>query len=166
MTGLTDNTPALPNVATLARAVRIFLDSAYPQGAPETALLFIPPDDTTSEAWLTGPRIERTPSGAAIGEVRSFAARLGNAEYPHMKLRLSRVPGHDLYVLSVDSHDAILQAPTGSPDHDALEALKRHNATLASQITTAMTAADLPTETTFLRDKIRRIKQDNPEQSQ
>ncbi len=162
MTDSTEDLSALPDAATLARAVRMFLEIAYPQGTPDSAARFIPPDDVAAESWLMSQLVERTPSGAALGEVRSFVLRLGNAQYPHMKLRLSRVPGHDVYVLTVDSHDAILEAPVGSPDHEALEALKRHNAAVASQITSALNAANLPTEANFLREKIRRVKRSDP----
>jgi len=163
MTDATEHLPALPDAATLAQAVRMFLEIAYPQGTPDAAARFIPPDDVAAESWLMGGLVERTPAGVGIGEVRSFALRLGNARYPHMKLRLSRVPSHEVYVLTVDSHDAILEAPVGSGDHEALEALKRHNAAIASQITTALNAAKLPTEANFLREEIRRVKQDNPD---
>ena len=161
MSDSSDNLTALPDAATIARAVRIFLDRAYPQGAPASAQGFYPPRDAESASWLMSGLVERSPEGVAFGRVRSFALRLGNAQYPHMKLRLSRVPRHDVYLFTVDSHDAILQALPGSPDHEAVEALKRHNATLASDIIAAMDAANLPTERNFLREKIRHAKRRN-----
>ena len=162
MSDPTDNPTALPASATVARAVRIFLDRAYPDGAPAQVEQLCPPDNADSATWLMSDRVERSPADAAAGDVRSFALRLGNAQYPHMKLRLGRVPRHDAWLFTVDSHDAILQAPPGSPDGEALEALKRHNAALASDIIAAMDAAGLPTERHFMRERIRRAKRRNP----
>ena len=60
-----------------------------------------------------------------------------------------------MLVLSVDSHDAFLQAPPGSPDGEALESLKRENARIAAAIHAAWDDAELPTERNYLRQKIR-----------
>ncbi len=156
-----ENPTALPAAAALARAVRLFLDRAYPDGVPASAERLCPPADADLAAWLMGDPVERSPADAGLDQVRSFALRLGNAQYPHMKLRLGRVPRHEAWLFTVDSHDAILKAPPGSPDCEALEALKRHNAALASDILAALDTAGLPTERNFLRQKIRRAKQRN-----
>ena len=158
----TEEQSGLPLPAVLGDAVDIFLARAYPDGAGEqVSAKFTVPDDGELVRWLIETVGEPEPADADIDSVRSTALRLGNAQYPHMKLRLSRVPRHDVYLFTVDSHDAILQALPGSPDHEAVEALKRHNATLASDIIAAMDAANLPTERNFLREKIRHAKRQN-----
>jgi len=151
-----DNPPPLPDVNVLREAIGIYLKCAYPQGVPPAAERFMPPADADAGAWLMGDQVERAEPDASLQGVRSFALRIGNALYPHMKLRLSRAGDTGPYLLSVDSHDTFLCAPPGSPDRAELEALKRHNAAVASAAADAMDAAGLPTERNFLRERIRR----------
>ena len=158
MTVSSDNKAPLPDVRVLREAIEIFLTHAYPQGAPAAAERFMPPVDADPAEWLMGDLVERTDPDAPLGRVRSFALRIGNSLYPHMKLRLSRVGDRDLYVLTVDSHDAFLQAPPETQDHAELESLKRHNAAVVSAVAGAMDAAGLPTERNFLRERIRHAK--------
>lgn len=155
-----DKLAPLPDTRTLREAVRIYLAGAYPRGVPAAAERFMPPLGARPGEWLMGDPVERTPPEAPLGEVRSFALRMGNEQYPHMKLRLTRVPAHDLYVFGVDSHDAFLRAIPGSDDEGALESLKRHNAAIAAAVAAAMDAAGLPTERSFLREKVRRKQRD------
>lgn len=110
--------------------------------------------------WLMGKVTERDPASAPLDGVRSFAMRLGNSHYPHMKLRLSRPPNDAIYVFGVDSHDAFLNVPPESPDREPLEQLKRANATLSDQILAAWDAAGLPTERNYLRMRIERARLD------
>ncbi len=147
---------ALPGAEILRDAIRVYLDIAYPQGAPASAAEKIPSADASLRAWLMSDCVERDPPDAAFEEVRSFILRLGNAMYPHMKLRLSRPPRDSIYLFSVDAHDAFLHAEPGSPDHEALEELKRHNAEVAAAVMEAWNRTGLPTEHNYLRERLRR----------
>lgn len=149
-----ENPLPLLAAADIRRAVELYVARAWPEGAPPPAQRFLPPADADTRDWLMGDVPERDPSDAPFDQVRSFALRIGNDQYPHMKLRLSRPPGESALVLSVDSHDAILSAPPGSPDAAALEELKRHNAEIASAVHAAWDAAGLLTERNYLRGKI------------
>ena len=141
-------------------AISIFLRHAYPDGAPSQAAAdLLPPDGEFSvEQWLTGTMIERTPLDAPYGEIKTASIRLGNATYPHMKLRLARAPKSDAFLLSVDSHDAMLAVPAGSPEEAMLEQLKMHNATVGRAIQTEWDQADLPTERNHMRHLIAQRK--------
>lgn len=134
-------------------AISIFLRHAYPGGAPsEASAALLPPDgDFSIERWLMGTLIERTPLEASYGEIRTASIRLGNAVYPNMKFRLARAPRSDAFLLSVDSHDAMLEVPAGSPEEAMLEQLKTHNATVGQAIQTDWDQADLPTERNYMR---------------
>lgn len=156
-TGPTSFVP-LPSPADLRRAVELYLDRAYGGGAGPPAERFRPPEAFDPPVWLMGDAIERDPPDAPLAEVRSFALRIGNARYPHMKLRLTRVAADRVFVLNVDSHDAFLSAPPGSADCRALEELKRHNAAVAAAIVSAWDAAGLLTERDYLRQKIRQAR--------
>ncbi len=149
----------LPSTREIEQAVNIYVMRAYRGEVSPAARGLMPPADFDPAAWLMGAGIERDPADAPLEQVRSFAIRLGNEQYPHMKLRLSRPPGADLFVFSVDAHDAFLHAPPGSPDYDALEQLQRYNMALSDSILSAWDAAGLPTERNYLRRKIEQAKQ-------
>ena len=153
-----DKTAPVPSPGQIHRSVEEYLAIAYPAGPPESIGRLLPGDPLDVISWLMSDATQRDPADAPLEGVRSFALRLGNAGYPHMKLRWSRPPGERVLVLSVDSHDAFLHAPPGSPDGEALESLKRDNARIAAAIHAAWDAADLPTERNYLRRKIRDAK--------
>jgi hypothetical protein len=162
MTPAADNTnTALPTPGQLRQAIELYLAVAYPGGPPPSAARLWPSGDDAA-AWLMSEATERTPPDAPLEVVRSFSVRLGNWQYPHMKLRISRPPRDDVFIFTVDSHDAFLQAPAGTPDFDALEELKRHNNELASRIAQAWDKANLPTEKNYLRLKIRQVRDGRP----
>jgi UDP-N-acetylmuramoylalanine-D-glutamate ligase len=60
--------------------------------------------------------------------------------------------------MMVDSHDVMLVAPPGSPDHEALEQLKTANAEIVADVSKAWDAAGLMTERNYLREKIRQVR--------
>jgi hypothetical protein len=149
----------LPSAAQLAEAIETYLQLAYEgTSSPPTLQRVLPADGFDPGAYLMSDAVERTPPDAALDDVRAFAIRLGNCQYPNMKLRLSRPPKDDVLLLSVDSHDAMLQVPPDSPDYDALEAMKAFNAELAGRIQAAWDHADLPTEKRHLREAIDRAR--------
>ncbi len=158
----------LPSTEQIHQAIYLYLAKAYDESLPASVRKLLPPDSFSPTEYLMSDAVERNPDNAPLAEVRSFALRLGNAHYPHMKLRISRPPNPRVYLFSVDSHDAFLCAPAASPDHAALEQLKQGNAQVASAVEAAWQAADLPTEKTFLRQrllqaKVRKNKPNGPE---
>jgi hypothetical protein len=144
----------LPSGRTIRRAVQLYLRYAYSSSPPAAVTERVPPADFDPAQWLMGPHVERDPPDAPLERVRSFALRLGNDKYPHMKLRLSRPPREETYLFTVDCHDTFLSAPPGSVDYDALEGLKRHNAIVAEAIRLAWEQSRLPTERVYLRRRI------------
>jgi hypothetical protein len=159
MTDLPTSIPGLPSAGEIYRAVGAYLKCAYGQGALAPAVQrLIPPETFRPEEWLMSSFVERDPASAPLEAVRSFALRLGNRGYPHMKLRISRPPRDAVYLFSVDSHDAFLRAPEDSPDRRALESLKHDNAAIASTVYAAWEAEHLPTERSYLRRKIEQAR--------
>jgi hypothetical protein len=155
----TRSTPSMPDAGQIRLAIKIFLRHAYSEGqVPPRIAALLPEGDFDPARYLMSDRVERTPPDAPLERVRSFALRLGNALYPHMKLRLSRPPNADTLVLSVDSHDAFLSAPPDSPDYEELERLKRRNSAIASAVAAEWDQAHLPTEKDYLRMKIRQAR--------
>jgi hypothetical protein len=151
----------LPSAEDIRAAIRIYFEHAWVEPPPERLQMYLPPEGFDPLALLMGDRVERTPAGAVtVEEVRSFALRIGNEEYPNMKLRLARPPEDRIFLFGVDAHDARLHAPPGSPDAAALEELKKHNAHIVAQVTAAWDEANLPTERSYLRAKIRQARAD------
>ena len=144
----------LPTSKTFRKAVELYLCLAYPSDPPERVKQLLPPEPLHLAEWLMSESVERTPPDATLEGVRSFALRMGNTMYQHMKLRLSRPPNQQEYLFTVDCHDTFLHAPAGTPDHVALNEIKRHNATVAAAICTVMDEAGIPTERTYLRGKL------------
>ena len=151
----------LPTAREIARAVDIFLEVAYEADPPPATERFRIRPDCDPAAWLMSDVTERSPVEEPIEQVRSFAMRIGNALYPNMKLRLSRPPNDRLFIFTVDAHDAMLKAASGTVDHDELEDLKRHNAQLSGQINVAWEQAGLLTEHDYLRQRIRQLSEDD-----
>lgn len=148
----------LPSPAEVRQAIEIYLRHAY-EGAPppEQVQPLLPPEGAEFSVadWLAGERVERQPATKDLAGLKTADIRLGNAVYPNMKLRLSRLPNEPGFVFAVDSHDAILQAPAGSPDAAMLEELKAHNANVNAAILQAWDEAGLPTERNYLRRKLK-----------
>ena len=138
----------------LQLAVETYLETVYGDDPPARAVELLPALGQTPAEYLGGERIERSPVDAQVEQARSFALRLGNRQYPNMKLRISRPPHDPVYLFHVDCHDEILQAPPGSADHEPLEELKRYNASLARKVHEAWHRHGLPTQETYLRWKI------------
>ncbi len=157
-----DQSILLPSADSIRQAISLYLACAYDGDPPESLQSVLPPPGQFDAAeYLMSDCTERTPPKADLDEVRSFAVRLGNWAYPHMKLRFSRPPNDPVYLLGVDCHDEFLCAPEGSPDAGPLEELKEHNGQMAANIESAWEEAHLPTEKSFLRDKIKKARKKN-----
>ncbi len=154
-----ESEPQLPDASALRLAIGDYLQQAYGSAPPAQVVEdFLPPDDVDPVAWLMRDVVVRDPPDAPLPHVRSFALRVGNRRYPYMKIRLSRPPGKRMFIFSVDAHDAILHAPTGSTDAAALAQLKRFNAQLTHQVMAVWDAAHLPTERSYMRQMIEQAK--------
>ena len=151
-----------PDLQQIRAAIRVYLLHAYGGRCPPAVEKLLPPDDDDPVDWLMSDAVERDPAGAPLGNVRSFALRLGNEVYPHMKLRLSRPPKDRVFLFSVDSHDAFLNAPPDSKDQKMLEDLKRHNAAVSAAVQAQWEKEGLPTERGYLRGKIREARGQSP----
>jgi hypothetical protein len=141
----------LPDLEILHKAIAAYIRLAYGDSPPPPAARLLPPRRGDSAEWLMSEAIERDPPDAPLDQVHCFIFRLGNRRYPHMKIRLTRPPGHERYVLSVDAHDVFLHAPPNSPDEAALEDLKRYNGRLSQEVLAEWDRLELPTERAYMR---------------
>jgi hypothetical protein len=148
----------LPSCGEIRRSIELYLKRAYPGEPPEQVSALSPPQDADSREWLMGGAVEREPRDAPLQDVLSFALRLGNAGYRHMKLRICRPRGEQTYVFLADAHDGVLCAPQGTSYCHQIEVLKGRNREIAADITEAWERAGLPTERTYLRAKLHELE--------
>jgi hypothetical protein len=136
----------------LQRAVAIYLQQAYAGGVVPAAV------------EERRQRVAALPPGAAVpeslfevassGARRTFALRLGQPLYPHMKLVIENRPEGDGFIFRADGHDAHLQAPPDSPDAPLLARLRQSNQQVVEKIEAAWDAADVPTFRNYLRQQL------------
>ena len=149
-------------VALFRRAIDIYLAAAYPAGVPAAQAERVAAFDaggTDDEVPLA--LLEQDVADSA----ESWALRLGQPLYPHMKLVLDPVPGaggagggvscrgYD-FLLRVDAHDRHLHAPPSSPDAAWLAGIRASNKALVEKIESDWAAAGLPTFKEYLRSQL------------
>lgn len=136
----------------LGRACRIFMDFGYPDGVdmipPKKRPYYHLSGDASLQDYLP-------PAPAAQGVCQELAKkesppgyefRLGSAHFPHLKLRVHQVShrGQQVWVYSVDTHDAFSRTnyapPDDHPDAAAWRNLQQRNAVLKSTIEEAFEA--------------------------
>lgn len=145
------------DIATLRRAVDLYMDKAYegrePPAAVQRRLDWGAANDLAT--LLAGPPFEQARAENADSEA-IHALRLGNPRYPHMKLQVQRWPNSDGYLLSVNTHDQVLGISPNARDLEAFRALQAENQRLKEAIEEAWEQAGLPTFLQYLRDFISR----------
>ena len=144
--------------AAFQDAVRIYREEAYGQEAVplEVEKRLDWPAGESLEAIASGEAFERTPADAPPKECEHLRLRLGNRQYPHMKLSADRVPGSDDWVLTVDCHDRDIVGPVPEGQRAALEALFRANAEIKGRIERRWAEAGLPTFANYIRRRLGR----------
>jgi hypothetical protein len=142
--------------AVLTQAIRVYLEEAY-GAAP------LPPAVQARLEWGPGATLEelaaaevfeRTPDDLPIEQCDRVRLRLGNREYPHMKLGADRIPDSKEWVLAVDCHDRQLLTVVSESERAALEALLRRNNELKTRIERRWTEAGLPTFERYIRGRL------------
>lgn len=134
---------------------RAYLDKAVPiaVGKRLDSLRAIDP-----EAFYQCGVIERT--NCPQGHPTRYALRLGNREYPHMKLVIERAPSGGGYLLRADTHDAHCRPDPQSREFGMFCALTERNREIAAAIETGWEENGLPTFKQFLKaDLARRISE-------
>ncbi len=146
--------PPLPLTSELRRAIDIYLSLAYPDGriplatqARQAPLATVPEQAPVQPDWFETAAKE----GRTI-----YRLRLGQRDYPHMKLSLEPAPDSSGYLYFADTHDGHLHVRENSPEAPALAALRESNARLVERIETAWEQAGLPTFRAYLRAALSR----------
>jgi hypothetical protein len=106
-----------------------------------------------AEDLLSQPPFERAGKSRTTGTA-IYALRLGNGQYPHMKLQIQPWPNGAGFLLSVNTHDQVLAIEPDSDDMPAFRALQAENQRLKEVIEQAWDDEGLPTFLRYLRDYI------------
>lgn len=142
-------------VEDLQRATQVYLRIAY-------EAVEIPAPVKKRLEWRVGevhtvlahPPFEKV-GKSPTGEAAIYALRLGNAQYPHMKMQIQPWTGAEGFLLSVNTHDQVLALDPNSPDAPAFRALQAENLRLKQLIEQAWDEAGLPIFLRFLRDYLK-----------
>jgi hypothetical protein len=142
-------------IDVLRRAVEVYLGIAYERCAPSEAVRrrLEWPAEANAATLLTKAPFERV-GKAGPGSQAIYALRLGNAQYPHMKLQIQPWPNAAGFLLSVNTHDQVLSLDPNADDAAAFRALQSENQRLKEAIELAWDQEGLPTFLRYLRDYI------------
>src|SRR5688500_6737565 len=130
---MTTTTTALPDSSRMMQAIRTYLRHAYGDG-PDDLPLAVRSHLAVLQKWK-GP-LYTAPVFVQDDHVvpTRYSVRLGNRDYPHMKLRMERSPDGRQFLFRVDAHDRHVCPPPQSPEHAAFQRLMEHNQQLVEAI--------------------------------
>lgn len=144
------------NARILQQAIDLYLATVYPAGGVPPAV-----GERLGAIRALGPS-ENVPESMmerAVGvSMEGYAVRLGQPQYPHMKIVVEPAPASCVecptVLLRVDAHDRHLHAAPGSPDEVWLSAVRASNKQLTDRVEAAWSQAGLPTFKDYLRSQL------------
>ena len=142
-----DAPPSKPDAALVQQAMEIYLAKAYPDGPPMTVRSMVATLHGYAGDFFKAPTFVKDDPKSP----KKYTLRLGNKDYPHMKLVYELGPDGRTFLFRADSHDAHCCPPAGTSEHDAFRALMTSNQELVGAIEKAWADANLPTFKTFLK---------------
>lgn len=131
----------------------VYLVEAYPDGGPPESVrrrLDWSDEIRLSELLNQSPFEVVAPRDGEGPTI--YAIRLGNAHYPHMKLQIQSWPTSAGYMLSVNTHDQILNLDPNAPDASAFRELQAENQRIKEAIEQAWDRDGFPTFLRYLRE--------------
>jgi CheY-like chemotaxis protein len=144
----------------VAKAVAIYLDLAYGGGQQRRVPVLELPEDAQPDAVLGQFQREKVEDPAGQSCTR-YTMRLGNRNYPFMKLLLQEHLVAGEFYFGVDTHDQMDIRPD-FPDYEAWMAVRRFNGNLRKRIEAQFVAEGLPTAATICEIARRRSQRNEP----
>ncbi|MEO0481117.1 MAG: response regulator [Planctomycetota bacterium] len=134
-------------LAILSQALDVYLEKAYGTASParERPDGTLPEDASPEQVLELFQKSVVEVDGNACA---SYAMRLGNRNYPFMKLVLQEHIVHGEFFFGVDTHDDMTIDPD-YPDYDAWMTVREFNRGLKHEIETGFAAIGLPTSATI-----------------
>lgn len=150
-----------PDPSDVMRAVDTYMQIAYgdrPPPVPVRSQLAV------LRSWkgdfFRSPAIAASTDPAdAAAPPKRFSIRLGNHQYPHMKLAIERSPDGQTYLFRADAHDAHCCPPEADPEYGAFRAMMDENGRIVQAVEAAWELQGLPTFKTYLKDDLARRQQ-------
>ena len=141
-----------PEPQRVKQAIDIYLSKAYDGPPPVNVRSLL----RVMESWggefyecpIFAPDQARPPT--------KYTARLGNRQYPHMKLVLQLAPDEGTWLFRADSHDRHCCPPATSPEYNDFCGLIEQNQRTAERIEAAWSAAGIPTFKAYLKEDLAR----------
>jgi hypothetical protein len=144
--------PEPPEPVDVMRAVETYVRLAYDKELP----IAVRSQLAVLESWK-GPFFRSPAIAADRGEPpRRYSIRLGNRNYPHMKLAMELSPDGQMYLFKADTHDGHCLPPPEHPEYPAFKVVMEDNQLIAQAIEAAWAAQGLVTFKTYLRDDLAR----------
>jgi len=131
----------LPPIALVQKAMKIYLEVAYPGGPLPPSVKSITEKLQCQDAAFDRPPFVRENADGAS----RYYLRLGNPGYPHMKLKIETWPGGSQYFFRADAHDAHVAVPSSHPEFQAIANLRKANREIAEAIEDRWQREGLPT---------------------
>jgi hypothetical protein len=146
-------------LAEVLRAIAIFVEIAYPDDSkrPPPAFESLPADLSAGDFAARFQRLLQPLGGSQLeGQTQApgFTLRVGNAEFPNMKIMVRPTEEPPGFVLAVDTHDSIDPTLVRPEQRDDLKTLKEHNRAVARAAARAWEAAGLPTQASLLKRRL------------
>jgi hypothetical protein len=144
----------LPDRETIFKAVDTYMRNAW-GGEPAVHVRSLL---STLKAW--GGKLYNCPvfvKNEANPPTR-YAMRLGNRQYPHMKLVVELGPDGETWLFKADTHDRHCCPPEGATEHGPFVRLMEENQRIASAVESGWAEEGLPTFKTWLREDLERRK--------
>jgi len=141
-----------PDSATVFKAIDTYIDVAYDANPPIAVKSML----ATLRGW--GGKFYACPVFVrdANSPPNRYSIRLGNKQYPHMKLAIERAPDGHSFLFRADTHDRHVCPPEGAVEHDAFVTLMEKNQQIAQAVDAAWGDLGLPTFKTWLREDLAR----------
>lgn len=134
------------DVAMVMKAVDVYLGVAWGDRRPAVAC-----HADFSTAQSIDEVLERFADERKVGKLRKYALRLGNCQYPNMKLVFQELLVRDKFFFAVDTHDDCF-VDSSWADFDQWIELKRRNAEIKDEIERKWQDAGVPTFATVVQE--------------
>lgn len=144
---------AMFDAALVQHAIDIYMKKAYPQGPPPVvvASMLATLRQFAGDFFKAPAFVKDDPKSP-----RKYSLRLGNCNYPHMKLVYELGPDGKTFLFRADAHDAHCCPPADAPEHAPFRQLMETNQKIIAQIESAWADEGIPTFKSFLREDLAR----------
>jgi hypothetical protein len=144
----------MPDPSQVMQAIDIYLRHAYGDEPPVTVRSQLAVLKNWGGPFFRAPVFVADQQG--VGGGTRYSMRLGNRNYPHMKLRIEPSPDESRYLFRCDSHDRHVCPPETSPEHGAFRDLMEKNQKVVETVEGAWAESGVPTFKSYLREDLER----------